>query len=61
MQWVEHRNLCPDQIKLFEPLAHLHTFCTQKMHQKITQEDWKIAPKQVTHYASVQRRYDRIT
>ena len=19
MQWVEHRNLCPDQIKLFEP------------------------------------------
>ena len=30
-------------------MNHLfHTFCTQKMHRKITREDWKIAPKQVT-------------
>ena len=36
---VEHQNLLLTRLSCLNPLAHLHTFCTQKMHRKISREE----------------------
>ena len=54
---VEHRNLHPDQIKLFElPSSPAYLLYTEEDASKNNSgglKQGKIAPKQVTHYANI--------
>ena len=50
---VEHRNLHPDQIKLFEPPGSPAYLLYTEDASKNNPGGWKIAPKQVTHSANV--------